>query len=94
MELLYVWGHSYEFDLNENWDLIEEFSKLVSNNNSIWYATNIEIVDYLKALDSLKYSADCSIVYNPTAISVWICAYGSDIEIKSGEKLSILPNKQ
>ncbi|SHH87182.1 polysaccharide deacetylase family protein [Clostridium intestinale] len=94
MELLYVWGHSYEFDLNENWNLIEEFSKLVSNNNSIWYATNIEIIDYLKALDALKYSADCSIVYNPTAISVWIGAYGIDIEIKPGEKLSILPNKQ
>jgi len=89
MSLLYVWGHSYEFDVYENWQLIEEFCEMVSNNNSIWYATNIEIMDYLKALDNLRYSADCSIVYNPTAISLWISIDEKNIEIKSGETVKI-----
>lgn len=87
--LLYVWGHSYEFDVDENWELIEEFCETVSNNDSIWYATNIEIIDYLKALNNLKYSADCEIVYNPSAISLWISADEKIIEIKSGETVKI-----
>lgn len=85
MSLLYVWGHSYEFDVDDNWELAEEFCKTVSNNDSIWYATNIEIIDYLKALDNLKYSADCAIVYNPSAISLWISLDGKVVEIKAGE---------
>lgn len=87
MALLYVWGHSYEFDVDENWELIEEFCETVSNNDSIWYATNIEIIDYLKALNNLKYSADCEIVYNPSAISIWISSDEKIIEIKSGETI-------
>ena len=89
MSLLYVWGHSYEFDVDENWELMQEFCETVSNNNSIWYATNIEIIDYLKALDYLRYSADCGIVYNPTAISLWISVDEKSIEIKSGETVKI-----
>jgi len=89
MSLLYVWGHSYEFDVEENWQLIEEFCETVSNNNSIWYATNIEIIDYLKALDNLRYSAGCGIVYNPTAISLWISVDEKIIEIKCGETVKI-----
>lgn len=89
MSLLYVWGHSYEFDVDENWELIEEFCETVSNNKLIWHATNIEIIDYMKALDNLRYSADCEVVYNPTAISLWISVDKKIIEIKSGEILKI-----
>ena len=39
--LLYVWGHSYEFDTSNNWELIEEFCKLISGKEDIWYARNI-----------------------------------------------------
>lgn len=89
MSLLYVWGHSFEFEVDENWELAEEFCKTVSNHDSIWYATNIEIVDYLKALDNLKYSADCEIVYNPSAISLWISVDEKIVEIKAGETLKL-----
>ena len=89
MSLLYVWGHSFEFKVDDNWELAEEFCKTVSNHDSIWYATNIEIVEYLKALDSLKYSADCKIVYNPSAISLWISVDEKVIEIKSGATVKI-----
>ncbi|OOM81510.1 polysaccharide deacetylase [Clostridium puniceum] len=89
MSLLYVWGHSYEFDIDENWELAEEFCKTVGNDESIWYATNIEIVDYLKALDSLRYSADCEIVYNTSAIPLWISVDKKIVEIKSGATIKI-----
>ncbi len=43
--MMYVWGHSYEFTNQNNWELMEDFCKLVGGRDDIWYATNIEIVD-------------------------------------------------
>lgn len=40
--LFYVWGHSYEFDVNNNWDRIEEFCKMMSGKADIFYGTNRE----------------------------------------------------
>ncbi len=85
MELFYLWGHSYEFDLDNNWNVIEEFCEYISNKDNIWYATNIQIVDYLNAVNSLKFSADFSSVFNPSAISTWIELNETKIEIKPGE---------
>lgn len=69
--LFSVYGHSYEFDLDNNWELIEEFARLVGGKEDVWYATNIEIYDYVKAYERLQVSADQSIVHNPTATDVW-----------------------
>ncbi|MTI59691.1 MAG: polysaccharide deacetylase [Firmicutes bacterium] len=88
MPLFYIWGHSFEFARNDNWDLIKEFCKLISGLDSVWYATNLEIMDYIKALRNLKFSAEQSLVYNPSAISVWIGVEGEAVEIKSGQTVS------
>lgn len=83
--MMYVWGHSYEFTNQNNWELMEDFCKLVGGRDDIWYATNIEIVDYLDAAKRLQYTADCSHVYNPSAASVWICVNDTNfIELKGG----------
>ena len=39
-KLFYVWGHAYEFDLNDNWDRIEKFLQKISGRSDVWYATN------------------------------------------------------
>ncbi|GHT71023.1 polysaccharide deacetylase [Spirochaetia bacterium] len=41
-ELFYLWGHSYEFDVDNNWQVIEEFCKLIANRDDIAYCTNGE----------------------------------------------------
>jgi len=87
--LFYVWGHSFEFAIDDNWNIIEEFAEVVGNRKDIWYATNIEIVDYQNALKTLKYSADYSMVYNPSSFTVWINVDGQNIIIKSGETIDI-----
>ncbi|MGF7400547.1 polysaccharide deacetylase family protein [Thermoanaerobacterium thermosaccharolyticum] len=85
MSLFYVWGHSYEFENNSNWHVIEEFCKMASYDESVWYATNIEIYDYIMALKNLKFSADHSIVSNPSSIPVWIGIDGEAVKIEPGE---------
>lgn len=83
--LFYVWGHSYEFDNDNNWEVIEELAKFVGGRDYIWYATNIEIYDYVKAYDSLYVSIDKKMIYNPSAIDVWTEDDGEVIMIKAGE---------
>ena len=83
--MMYVWGHSYEFDNNDNWDVIENFCKYMGGRDDIWYATNIEIIDYMDAAKRLQFSADYEKVYNPNACSVWL-QLNSDkcVEIEGG----------
>lgn len=90
LSLFYLWGHSYEFDLNNNWNAIEELCKYVSNKHDIWYATNIEIIDYLDVLDRLIFSAELTCVYNPSAVSGWIEVNGTAVEIKAGETKNLM----
>lgn len=87
--LMYVWGHSYEFSMHNNWELIEEFCKYVGSREDIWYATNIEIVDYMNLLNNLKFSASCDMVYNPSAASAWLSVNGEIKEIKGGTIVSL-----
>lgn len=82
--LMYVWGHSYEFDNANNWDLIESFCELVGGKDDIWYATNIEIVDYIKAYGHLKFSAAMDFVFNPTAHTVWLSVGGNTVQVPGG----------
>lgn len=50
LELFYVWGHSYEFDEQDNWEMIEEFCSFMSNRDDIWYATNIEVFEHMNSI--------------------------------------------
>ncbi len=86
MPLLYVWGHSYEFPNDDNWSLMEEFCRRVAGDPDVWYATNIEIVDYVTALRGLKFTVDRTMVYNPSALSVWIEVDGQPVEVGPGER--------
>lgn len=83
--LFYIWGHSYEFEREGNWERIEEICERLGGKEDTWYATNIEICDYVRAYESLVYSADGNKVYNPTLIDVWFWAADKIYEVKSGE---------
>lgn len=87
--LMYVWGHSYEFDRDKNWNIIEEFCKKMSGKEDIWYCTNIEFADYMNALKSLRFSADCSMVKNPTASDLWISINEEPIMIPAGATIEL-----
>lgn len=88
--MMYVWGHSYEFGLQDNWEVMEKFCKLVGRRDDIWYATNIEIVDYMDAAKRLQFTAKLDKVYNPSFQSVWIAVNDNQIvEVKGGEMKEI-----
>lgn len=41
----YVWGHSYEFDVDNNWDRIERLCRIISGQKDIFYGTNRECLE-------------------------------------------------
>ena len=43
-QLFYLWGHSYEFDVDQNWDRMEEILKKLSGHDEIFYGTNREVL--------------------------------------------------
>lgn len=87
--LMYIWGHSYEFDQNNNWEHIEEICKTLANNEEIWYATNIEIYDYIEGYKALCYSANGHMVYNPALFPIWLDVDGKLYCVAPGETLRI-----
>ena len=51
-QMFYIWGHSYEFDVIDDitWERFEDFCKLISGKDDIFYGTNKEVLDQLKLL--------------------------------------------
>ena len=70
--LFYIWGHSHELRSDADWEHIEEILRRIGKNDKIWYATNIEIHDYMTAQKQLRISLDERIFINPTAIDLWV----------------------
>lgn len=88
-KLFYLWGHSFEFENNNNWELLEEFGRRMGGHQDIWYATNIEICEYVRAYHQLVFSVDNDIVYNPTIKKIWFATYAAEYCIEPGQTLYI-----
>ena len=89
LALFYVWGHSYEFNTDNNWDVIEDFCAKAEGMEDTWYATNIEICDYVTALRRCELSVDRSMLYNPSAVSIWVEVDGNLIECRGGQSTKL-----
>lgn len=85
LPIMYVWGHSYEFGYKNDYSAIEKFVEKVCNREDTWYATNIEICEYVQATRSQEFSGDGLTMKNPTAVSVWVSTQEGIVEVKPGE---------
>ena len=88
-KLFYLWGHTYEFEEKDNWNVIEEFGEYIGGREDIWYATNIEIYEYIEDYKRLVFSADMRKVKNPTARDLWFFLNGQEICLEAGKTLTI-----
>ena len=84
MSIFYIWGHSFEFERENNWNRIESFLKKTSGHNEIWFATNIQIYDYIKAVHNLKFGLGNEYVYNPSCVTVFAEVNGQPSRIPPG----------
>ena len=88
-KLFFVWGHSYQFQRTNGWTNFDKFCGQISNKSDIWYATNMEIILYLKAVNKLIISNDRMSAQNPTTLSIWVQVGTKYVEIKPGATLDV-----
>lgn len=89
LSLFYLWGHSYELDGNDNWELLETFCRKFGAAEDVWRATNMELYMYMQALDRLIVSCDQRTVCNPSAADVWITSDGQTVRIPGGATVTL-----
>ncbi|MDR3085114.1 MAG: polysaccharide deacetylase family protein [Christensenellaceae bacterium] len=70
LALFAVWGHSYEFDVDKNWAVMDELVNAVSGRDDTWYATNGQIARYLLAMQQLSLR-DGKLI-NPSGQPLWL----------------------
>ncbi len=89
--MFYVWGHGYEFDADDNWQVIEDLVRFMSvHGDDVWFATNGEILSYLDAYNRLEYNVDGSMIFNPSDVDVLLLTAFNKVEVlKAGENTLI-----
>lgn len=85
------WMHSSEWNTagkfisggtaKQQWDVLEGFMKKASEDETIWAATNIEIVRYAKALERVVVTENS--IQNPSELDVYLGVNGEKIKIKA-----------
>ena len=88
-KLFYLWGHSYEFNDDDNWEIIENFAQKVGNRDDVWYCTNGEVYDYVKAYDNLYFSDDKSMITNDSDKDLYLCYCGQNILVSANSTVKV-----
>lgn len=87
--LFYLWGHSYEFDDQKNWDVLETFCRKMGKRSDIWYATNLEIYEYVQAFRKLRVDTKAGRIHNPSACKLWLECDGKGIVVNAGDTIDL-----
>lgn len=87
--MFYVWGHTFEFDQQDNWKIVDDLFEKVADREDIWYATNGEICNYHKKYQQLFFSQNGKKIYNPTDATIWLEIDNVEMSIKSGETIEL-----
>ncbi len=87
--LFYLWGHSYEFNNNKNWDKLETICKKLGNREDVWYATNIEVYEYVNAFDNLRFTVNGKLVENSSNIDVYTFINDKNVLIPKNQTIEI-----
>lgn len=63
---------------------------MTGGRDDIWYATNIQIVDYMDVAKMAQFAADGSFVYNPCVQSLWLCIDNERfVEVRGGGQMAL-----
>ncbi len=87
LAVLDIWGHSWEMGTDENkWKETEKFFKLLSDNSTIYYTSQIALVDYINAFRNLKFSVNKKIIINESSIDIYLKKETKTYKIPAGSK--------
>ena len=80
-------GHSYDLDVMNLWDTMEEICRRVSETSDVWAATHADLVRYLKNMARARiYWAG---IRNDSDIDLWFEVDGGTVMLRPGEMLHV-----
>ena len=97
LALLYIWGHSWELDgggASNSWSYMADLCATLGNQTDIWYATNIEVADYLNALRAARFSLTDDSVTNNSTRPIWVKQGGQAVELRAPGHPGALDRRQ
>jgi len=75
LSLFFIYGHSWELDSGEptnSWAYMDSLAQQIGGRSDTWYATAIEVVDYVRAICSVQQSLAEDRLYNPSDDDLWL----------------------
>lgn len=84
LALFQIVGHSYDLDVENKWDEMEDIFRIVSCQDDILPMTTIELIRYLKAMENVECTEEY--ILNKSDMSLWFDANNVVCEIKPKEK--------
>ena len=86
LKVLSVWGHPYNYADSGTWDtILEPFASTIeekSERGEVWNPTNIELVEYINAVNGLVINNDS--IYNPSDVDVYVKINGVETIVPAG----------
>ena len=86
--LFQIVGHSYDLDVADRWEIMEDVFRIISENKDILPMTTIEIVEYLKAMDKIEIIKEY--IKNNSDVSLWFEINGTVCEVKACDKFNLI----
>ena len=87
LALFQIVGHSYDLDVENMWEQVENIFKAICADNDVLPMTTIEIIDYLKAMSLSEVNGNH--IINNSNMSLWFNINGSVMEVKAKDKFYI-----
>lgn len=87
LALLYIWGHTYEFENQNNWEIINYLSNELDNKKDIAYLSNIEIFDYINALRNVIIKSQT--IINPTNQTIYLKIDDEFVKLEPSGKIDL-----
>ena len=84
LALFQIAGHSYDLDIENLWDRIENVLIEISSQENILPMTTIEIIEYLQAMNKAEINE--SYIKNDSNISLWFSTGRIPFEVKARDK--------
>lgn len=85
LALCQIVGHSYDLDVGDMWESMEELLRRVAGDEDVISMTNIELVRYLKAMRTAEISE--KYIRNTSGQTLWFEVDGRVISLGPGEEI-------
>lgn len=87
LALFFVFGHSWELDTGEStnsWAYMESLAQRLGGRGDIWYATAIDVADYVRAIRAVRPSLAEDRLFNSSGVDLWLRAGQAVVRLPAG----------